>query len=82
MKLKQNKCKRCGHEWVQRILTKPVLCPRCKSPGWDNERIATLKSEITKAKAYLSDPEKRESAKEVIDALELRLDARRNQAAY
>jgi len=78
MKLKQNKCKRCGHEWVQRILTKPILCPRCKSPGWDKERIATLKNEITKAKIYLSDPAKKESAKEVIAALESRLNDRVN----
>ena len=76
MKLKQNKCKRCGHEWVQRILTKPILCPRCKSPGWDKERISTLKNEITKAKAYLGDPDKRESAKDVIAALESRLNDR------
>jgi len=81
MKLKQNKCKRCGHEWVQRILTKPILCPRCKSPGWDKERISTLKYEIAKAKIYLSDPEKRESAKKVIDALELRLNNRLNRVA-
>ena len=38
MELKQNTCKRCGHKWVQRILTKPVLCPKCKSPYWDKDR--------------------------------------------
>jgi len=76
MELKQNECKRCGHVWIQRILTKPIRCPRCKTHLWDKERISTLKNEITKAKTYLSDPEKKESAKEVIDALEARLNDR------
>jgi hypothetical protein len=44
-----NKCSQCGHEWVQRGMRlevrpkrptpqdmKSVLCPKCKSPHWDN----------------------------------------------
>ncbi len=34
------KCKRCGHEWVQRGLEKPKVCPNpeCKSPYWNIPR--------------------------------------------
>lgn len=31
-------CERCGHTWLPRIETKPVLCPKCKSPSWDKKR--------------------------------------------
>jgi len=78
--MEPSKCKRCGHEWYKRTPRKPVMCPACKSRYWDTERISTLKNEIAKAKIYLSDPAKKESAKEVIAALELRFNARRNQA--
>ena len=44
-------------------------------------RIKTLKKEIDKAKAYLTDPGKRESAEEVIKSLELRLNDRLNGVA-
>jgi len=27
-------CKRCGHEWITRIETKPRTCARCKSYQW------------------------------------------------
>ena len=36
-------CKRCGHEWVSRITGKPVCCPRCKSPLWDNDYKRNIK---------------------------------------
>ena len=35
----KNKCKRCGHAWTQRTLEKPRICPECKSPYWDKERV-------------------------------------------
>jgi len=38
MKLKKNNCLKCGHEWIPRIETRPILCPKCKSPTWDKER--------------------------------------------
>jgi len=44
-------------------------------------RIERLKKEIAKARGYLNDPGKRESAMEVIWALELRLNDRLNRVA-
>jgi len=32
-------CKRCLHEWANRLDKKPVICPHCKSPYWDRERV-------------------------------------------
>lgn len=37
------KCKRCSHEWVQRTLNLPKVCPRCKSPYWNKERRKQIK---------------------------------------
>ena len=31
-------CLRCENAWEGRLATKPVQCPRCKSPYWDRER--------------------------------------------
>jgi DNA-directed RNA polymerase subunit RPC12/RpoP len=32
-------CDRCDHTWISRgIDTRPVVCPRCKSPYWDVPR--------------------------------------------
>jgi len=44
-------------------------------------RIETLQKEIARARAYLSDPGKRESAREVIRALEVLLNGRLNRVA-
>jgi predicted Zn-ribbon and HTH transcriptional regulator len=30
---------RCGHEWVSREREKPRVCPKCKSPNWDREKL-------------------------------------------
>ena len=31
---------RCGHEWLPRNpADKPRVCPRCKSPNWDRQKI-------------------------------------------
>ncbi len=35
--LPPHRCKRCEHSWVSRVLA-PVVCPRCKSPYWAQER--------------------------------------------
>ena len=43
-------------------------------------RIKTLKKEIDKAKAYLTDPGKRKAAEEIIGVLELQLNDRVNAA--
>lgn len=32
---KKNKCVRCGYEWKQRKLGRPVECPDCKQRDWD-----------------------------------------------
>jgi len=31
-------CERCGHKWVARNESVPVVCSRCKSPYWDKPR--------------------------------------------
>ena len=34
-------CKRCKHSWTPRknpSLGKPLVCPRCHSPYWDEEK--------------------------------------------
>jgi ribosomal protein L37AE/L43A len=28
-------CERCTHKWVGRNGSKPIVCPKCKSPYWD-----------------------------------------------
>jgi predicted Zn-ribbon and HTH transcriptional regulator len=33
-----NKCLRCGHEWMKRIIGTPVQCPKCKSTLWNQDR--------------------------------------------
>jgi hypothetical protein len=30
------KCNRCGHEWLNRTLHDPRICPYCKSVKWDD----------------------------------------------
>ena len=30
------KCERCDHEWIPRDETPPKVCPKCKSPYWEN----------------------------------------------
>lgn len=33
------KCERCEHVWTPRAKTiKPRVCPKCKSPYWDEPR--------------------------------------------
>lgn len=36
--LRQQTCLRCANTWWPRRPTKPVRCPRCKSPYWDRPR--------------------------------------------
>ena len=36
--LNQQRCDRCGRVWWPRQLQKPVRCPGCKSPYWDQPR--------------------------------------------
>jgi len=40
-------CKRCGHVWQPRIDTKPVQCPKCKSPMWSTERKRPTTPDVT-----------------------------------
>ena len=30
-------CKRCGNEWIPRVISKQ--CPKCKSYNWDNDNV-------------------------------------------
>lgn len=39
MALKILNCKRCGHEWASRNPDKVRVCPKCKSPYFNRERI-------------------------------------------
>ncbi len=34
----KNKCKRCEYEWISRLKTRIIACPRCKSYYWDKKR--------------------------------------------
>ena len=36
--LHQQTCLRCGNTWWPRRLSKPIRCPRCKSPYWARPR--------------------------------------------
>jgi predicted Zn-ribbon and HTH transcriptional regulator len=29
---------RCGHEWLPREEGRPHVCPKCKSPRWDEPK--------------------------------------------
>jgi predicted Zn-ribbon and HTH transcriptional regulator len=29
---------RCGHEWITRENERPRVCPKCKSPNWDQPK--------------------------------------------
>jgi len=39
MRLPVLHCKRCGHKWYPRTPKKPEVCPKCKSPLWDKDRV-------------------------------------------
>jgi predicted Zn-ribbon and HTH transcriptional regulator len=43
-------CERCSHKWLPRSEDKPTVCPRCKSPYWNNPRQETSSSENNNAK--------------------------------
>lgn len=32
-------CKRCLHTWIIRTHDEPTVCPKCKSPYWNKERV-------------------------------------------
>ena len=39
IKLPYLKCKRCGYNWIPRRPQEPKVCPKCKSPYWNKNRI-------------------------------------------
>jgi len=40
---------RCGHEWLPRDKEeKPRVCPKCKSPNWDREKLFERESSDAK----------------------------------
>ena len=40
---------RCGHEWLPRDTERPHVCPKCKSPRWDKEKLYERKTKAKKA---------------------------------
>ena len=40
VKVRANKCERCGYVWLPRTESKPKVCPnkKCKSLYWDRPR--------------------------------------------
>jgi uncharacterized OB-fold protein len=39
-------CNRCGHTWVPRENEEPKVCPACKSPYWNKERVRGIAKPI------------------------------------
>ena len=39
VKITQLECNRCHHKWYPRHLSMPKVCPKCKSPYWNKERV-------------------------------------------
>lgn len=39
------RCLRCGHEWVPRRKTIPVVCPSCRSAYWRRPRESSKEDE-------------------------------------
>jgi predicted Zn-ribbon and HTH transcriptional regulator len=40
---------RCGHEWLPRDAgERPHVCPKCKSPRWDKEKLYERKTKAKK----------------------------------
>jgi len=40
-------CNRCGHKWTPRENGEPKVCPSCKSPYWNKERIRNVAKPIS-----------------------------------
>lgn len=41
---------RCGHEWIARERDRPRVCPKCKSPNWDREKLYERTNSKSKAR--------------------------------
>lgn len=42
---------RCGHEWIPRDMTeRPSVCPRCKAPRWDKEKLFERPTRVDRRK--------------------------------
>jgi hypothetical protein len=55
------RCLRCAHEWVPRqFKPEPKVCPKCKSPYWNRQRLDGAPSKRFAA-ATASRPESRDS---------------------
>ena len=40
---------RCGHEWLARSAERPHVCPKCKSPRWDQPKLFERPARGTRA---------------------------------
>jgi DNA-directed RNA polymerase subunit RPC12/RpoP len=39
-------CNRCGHKWTPRENGEPKVCPNCKSPYWNKERVRPITAKV------------------------------------
>lgn len=46
-RLERLTCRRCLHSWFPRRPGRPALCPRCKSPRWDEHPVGRLQDKLT-----------------------------------
>lgn len=46
VKIYYAKCERCGHEWKRRSEDVPKVCPTCKSPYWNKERVRGVRKGV------------------------------------
>ena len=48
MSIEKQWCKRCGHSWYPRSEDTIKVCPECKSPYWDREKLTRHQRVVTK----------------------------------
>ena len=46
--MKDNRCPCCNHSWYGQTPNMPKVCPKCKSPYWNKERVRKVKKELEK----------------------------------
>ena len=44
------KCLKCNYEWVSKLATAPVCCPKCKSYRWDRPKSEPIVHQLVKEK--------------------------------
>jgi len=46
--MEERECNRCHHKWFKRKKSEPILCPACKSPYWNKERVREVPKQQNK----------------------------------